>query len=121
KSRSKEKENGAENGNGKDYELTFIADRKSAESAAKRALETGVTLAECINLSRDLGNTPGNLMTPADLAKAAASAAKGTKLQVTAWDKTQIKKEKFGGLLGVSLGSAAEPRFIIMKYSGGKK
>jgi leucyl aminopeptidase len=57
-------------------------------------------------------------MTPSILAKSAADAAKGTGIKVTIWDKARIKKEKMGGLLGVSNGSAEEPRFIIMEYKG---
>jgi leucyl aminopeptidase len=39
---------------------------------------------------------------------------------VTVWDKARIKKEKMGGLMGVSNGSDQDPRFIIMEYKGGK-
>ena len=57
-------------------------------------------------------------MTPEILAKITQKEAKGTALKVTVWDKIRIKKEKMGGLYGVSLGSAVEPRFIIMEYKG---
>jgi len=40
---------------------------------------------------------------------------------VTVWDKARIKKEKMGGLYGVSQGSDQEPRFIIMEYHGAAK
>jgi leucyl aminopeptidase len=85
------------------------------------AVKDGVTLAECTNYIRRLGDTPGNLMTPNDLANAAVNGAKGTKLKVTVWDKPRIKKEKMGGLIGVNLGGGPDCRFIIMEYHGGAK
>ena len=84
----------------------------------KAAIETAEILAEGVNLTRWLGDSPGNFMTPAILAKETQKAAKGTKLKVTVWDKAQIKKEKMGGILGVNAGSDNEPRFIIMEYKG---
>lgn len=87
----------------------------------KKSYEDGIILGSCVNFSRYLGDMPGNLMTPTILADHVADAAKGTGLKVTTWDKAKIKKEKMGGLLGVSNGSDQEPRFIIMEYHGAAK
>lgn len=97
------------------YSLTT---KSAADAAAKKALHEGLVLAETVNFSRRLGDLPGNLMTPTILANEVVAAAKGTGLKVTVWDKARIKKEKMGGLLGVSLGSSQDPRFIIMEYKG---
>ncbi|MFN7727637.1 MAG: leucyl aminopeptidase [Bdellovibrio sp.] len=91
---------------------------KKSDAAQKKALAQAIILAESVNFSRRLGDLPGNLMTPTILAKAAAEAAKGTKVKVTIWDRARIKKEKMGGLFGVAQGSDEEPRFIIMEYKG---
>jgi leucyl aminopeptidase len=102
-------------------EITInILSNNAADKNVKRAFEEGVIMASCVNFSRNLGDTPGNLMTPEILASSAVDAAKGTGVKVTVWDKARIKKEKMGGLLGVSMGSDQEPRFIIMEYKGGK-
>jgi leucyl aminopeptidase len=101
--------------------LHLVLDKKTNAANFNKGLEVGRTLAEVVNLARDLGDTPGNLMTPEKLANAAVEHAKGTKLKVTVWDKARIKKERMGGLLGVSLGSAVDPRFIILEYNGGAK
>ncbi|WP_413943637.1 leucyl aminopeptidase [Bdellovibrio sp. HCB-162] len=95
-----------------------IVTKLAADKAVKAAFNEGVILATCTNFSRRLGDMPGNLMTPTILADSAVDAAKGTGLKVTVWDKARIKKERMGGLLGVSNGSAQEPRFIIMEYKG---
>lgn len=101
------------------YELLLqIISKLSSDSSAKKAFLEATTLSECVNFSRRLGDMPGNLMTPTVLAETVVSAAKGTGLKVTVWDKARIKKEKMGGLLGVSQGSDQEPRFIIMEYKG---
>jgi leucyl aminopeptidase len=97
-------------------ETTFFLATKAADASMKKALHDGTILAETVNFSRRLGDMPANLMTPTILADTTVEAAKGTGLKVTVWDKARIKKEKMGGLLGVSMGSAQEPRFIIMEY-----
>ncbi len=92
---------------------------KLATDAAvkKAAVEAGI-LAECVNFSRRLGDMPGNLMTPTILADTVVDAVKGTGLKATIWDGARIKKEKMGGLFGVSQGSDQDPRFIILEYKG---
>ncbi|MFN8791697.1 MAG: leucyl aminopeptidase [Bdellovibrionales bacterium] len=97
-----------------------IVSQNAAEKSIKSAFEEGLILATSVNWSRTLGDTPGNLMTPTVFAERAQSEAKGTGIKVQIWDKARIKKEKMGGLLGVSMGSAQEPRFIIMEYKGAK-
>ncbi|MEN0057561.1 MAG: leucyl aminopeptidase [Bdellovibrio sp.] len=101
-----------------------VVSKQAGDKTIKAAFNEGVVLGSCVNFSRRLGDMPGNLMTPSILASTTVEAAKGTGLKVTVWDKARIKKEKMGGLLGVSNGSAEEPRFIIMEYKGaaaGKK
>jgi leucyl aminopeptidase len=88
------------------------------DATVKRAFQEGITLAETVNFSRRLGDMPGNLMTPTILAKTVVDAVKGTGIKATIWDRARIKKEKMGGLLGVSQGSDQEPRFIILEYKG---
>lgn len=102
--------------------LKLEASKSLKDAAIKKALEQATTTAECINFSRALGDKPGNMMTPSILAKETQKAAQGVaNLKVTVWDKARIKKEKMGGLLGVSLGSGQDPRFIIMEYNGAAK
>lgn len=91
------------------------------DKAVQMAFREGIILATCTNFAKRLGDMPGNLMTPTILAESAMTAAKGLGLKVTAWDKKRIEKEKMGGLLGVAQGSAQEPRFIVMEYTGAAK
>ncbi|RME16586.1 MAG: leucyl aminopeptidase [Bdellovibrio sp.] len=100
--------------------MTFLT-QSAPPTTLKKAVTQAQALCECVNFARYLGDMPGNLLTPKDLARETVNAAKGTGLKVTVWNKERIKKEKMGGLYGVSLGSAAEPRFIIMEYKGASK
>ncbi len=93
-----------------------IATTKGAK--ANKEVKTALSIVDSVNFAKRLGDLPGNKMNPVILAKEVQKATKGTKIKTTVWDKARIKKENFGGLYGVSLGSGVEPRFIIMEYKG---
>jgi leucyl aminopeptidase len=79
------------------------------------------TIAAAVCLARDLGNAPGNGLTPSILAKKAESLAKGRKIKCTVLDTEKIKKVGMSALLGVAQGSHEPPRFIILEYYGGRR
>ncbi len=103
------------------FNIHLLVDGSLNSAQVKKGFETGETLAETVNFVRRLGDQPGNMMTPEVLADETAKAAKGSGLKVTIWNKEKIKKERMGGLYGVSLGSDVDPRFIIMEYNGAAK
>ncbi|MEZ0392469.1 MAG: leucyl aminopeptidase [Pseudobdellovibrionaceae bacterium] len=111
KSNKKEADKKAEN-------TIKIVTQSATDAAAKRAFQEAHILAESVNFSRRLGDMPGNLMTPTILANTVVAAVKGTGIKATIWDGARIKKEKMGGLLGVSQGSDQDPHFIILEYKG---
>ncbi|TSC56626.1 MAG: leucyl aminopeptidase [Parcubacteria group bacterium Gr01-1014_18] len=94
---------------------------KSAKAEIKKGLERGVILADEINNTRVLANTPGGDITPESLAEEAIKAAKGLPIKVEVLGVEKMTELKMGGLLGVGKGSHFKPRFIIMEYFGGKK
>jgi leucyl aminopeptidase len=95
--------------------------KESKTAAIRDAFEEGLILAQTINFSKYLGDMPGNHMTPEILAQKTLDAVKGTKIKATIWNKARIVKEKMGGLLGVSMGSDQEPKFIVLEYHGAAK
>ena len=105
----------------KEVKELFICLSSNKSSSCEQAVKEGAILAESTNFAKRLANYPGNLMTPSILAKEIQQKTKNTKIKTTVWDKKRIQKEKMGGLLGVSLGSPEEPRFIIMEYKGSNK
>jgi leucyl aminopeptidase len=70
-----------------------------------------------IRTVRDMGNTPGNLMTPTKIAERAQQVAKSAGVKCTVHERRDIEKMKMGGLLAVNRGSAEEPRFIVLEYA----
>eukprot|EP01119_Soliformovum_irregulare_P023915 TRINITY_DN8456_c0_g1_i1.p1 TRINITY_DN8456_c0_g1~~TRINITY_DN8456_c0_g1_i1.p1 ORF type:complete len:493 (+),score=73.77 TRINITY_DN8456_c0_g1_i1:32-1510(+) len=78
----------------------------------------GKKLAEAVNLTRHLTETPSNLMTPSIFAEKASQALSGAShVKVEVHDKDWIQSEKMGCLLGVSQGSAEPPRFVEIDYA----
>ena len=105
----------------KEVKELFICLSSHKGSSCEKAVKEGAVLAESTNFAKRLANYPGNLMTPSILANEIKKITENTKITTTVWDKKRIEKEKMGGLLGVSLGSSQEPRFIIMEYKGSEK
>jgi leucyl aminopeptidase len=70
-----------------------------------------------IRTVRDLGNGPGNLVTPTFIAERAQEVAKEAGVKCTVYGKREIEKMRMGGLLAVNRGSVEEPRFIVLEYS----
>ncbi|CAB3755174.1 leucyl aminopeptidase [Paraburkholderia solisilvae] len=91
------------------------ADEKLAKLAAKQ----GAALANGMDLTRDLGNLPGNVCTPTYLANTAKKLAKDWKLKVDVLGQKQMEALKMGSLLSVAKGSVEPPQFIVLQYQGG--
>jgi leucyl aminopeptidase len=74
-------------------------------------------IAAGVRTVRDMGNTPGNVMTPSRIADRAEEVAKEAGLKCTVYGKREIERMKMGGLLAVNRGSDEEPRFIVLEYA----
>ncbi len=86
-----------------------------------RSVEKSIAIADSVNFARSLGDKPGNVLTPTEFARLVGKMAKETGLKCTVWGQKEIEKEKMGLFLGVSRGSAEEPKFIILEHRKGKK
>ncbi|MET0741005.1 MAG: leucyl aminopeptidase [Candidatus Nanopelagicales bacterium] len=80
--------------------------------AARRALVT----ARSVHLTRDLGNEPADVKSPAWLAEVTAAAASAAGLTIRVRDETALAAEGFGGVLAVGQGSVRPPRLIELAY-----
>jgi leucyl aminopeptidase len=78
-------------------------------------------IATTANTIRDIGNLPGNMLTPALLADKAQELAQGRSLSVKVWNERHLKRDGFGGILAVGKGSVNPPRLIVIEYRGGTK
>ncbi|HEY4803176.1 MAG TPA: leucyl aminopeptidase [Paraburkholderia sp.] len=89
------------------------------EKAAKLAAKQTTALANGMDLTRDLGNLPGNVCTPTYLAATAKKLARDWKLKVEVLGQRQIEALKMGSFLSVTKGSVEPPQFIVLHYQGG--
>ncbi|SDU21906.1 leucyl aminopeptidase [Verrucomicrobium sp. GAS474] len=90
-------------------------------AAAKKEAEASRHIAEATNIVREIGNLPGNEITPIVLADIAKELARTHHLKYTVWDEKRLEKEGFGGILAVGKGSANPPRLISLEYEGGAR
>ncbi len=94
---------------------TLLSDLDAKE--CKRIQAEAQAIADGVRTVRDMGNTPGNVMTPTRLAERAEEVAKSVGVKCTVYDKRAIEKMKMGGLLAVNKGSHEEPRFVVLEYA----
>ncbi|HVT44877.1 MAG TPA: leucyl aminopeptidase [Thermoanaerobaculia bacterium] len=100
-----------------DIKCVYIPPSSVSSKDAKRIATEATAIAEGVRTVRDLGNGPGNEVTPTRLAERAVEVARQTGLTCKVFDKKQIEKMKMGGLLAVNRGSAQEPRFVILEHA----
>jgi leucyl aminopeptidase len=89
-------------------------------ATGREAIAQSVALANGIDLTKDLGNLPGNYCTPTYLANTAKKLAKDYKLGVEVLDRKQLEALKMGSFLSVTNGSDEPPKFIVLRHMGGK-
>ncbi|MDD2857661.1 MAG: leucyl aminopeptidase [Candidatus Nanopelagicales bacterium] len=89
----------------------------SVTAEQKAAIAEINHIADAVNLSRDLVNTPPNALAPVDLAAAAKDAVDGLPVKVTIWDEKALAKQGCGGILAVGQGSANPPRLVKLEYA----
>ena len=98
--------------------VQLIAEGDLAE-AADEALEIGKQMADGIILTKDIVNSPHNVMNSISLADTAKriAAESGGRLKCVILDKKECEKRGMGAYLGVARGSETEPQFIHLTYT----
>jgi len=100
--------------------LTLIVDMTSKELQA--AADRGAAIGRGMNVTKQLGNLPGNICTPSFLADEARQLAKKySAISTDVLDEKQMKQLGMGSLLSVSAGSEQPAKLIVMHYKGGSK
>lgn len=90
------------------------------DDQARSTLKGANAIAEAVNTARDLTNTPPNDLYPAAFAERAVELAKSAGLEFDVLDEADLRKQGYGGVLGVGAGSARGPRLVRLRYSGPK-
>jgi leucyl aminopeptidase len=96
--------------------VAIVLEDAAAARAARRTVQAGVTLAECVNVARDLSNQPGNELPPAVLASEAQRVAKEVGLRCRVLGPDELRARKMNAILAVGMGSAHPPRLIVLEH-----
>ncbi len=100
--------------------LTLLVERPTELDAVKRGASKGEAVAQAAMLARDLVNGPSNLVTPTYLANQAKALAKALGLTCEVTPFAKLKRQGFGGLVGVAQGSPHPAQFIVLEYAPAK-
>ena len=107
--------------NHKDPVETFsLVSSAGKDSAVKAAVEHARTVSAAVHLARDWVNTPPLDLPPAEFAAVAVAAATEAGLKVEVLDEKALKKQGYGGILGVGQGSSRPPRLLKLTYTSRK-
>ena len=97
--------------------LSVLVDDPAMAASAWAPLHA---VAHGVFLTRDLVSEPPNVLFPAEMAeRCLALEDLGVKVEV--FGPKELTKLGFGMLMGVSLGSATEPRMVVMRWDGASK
>jgi len=100
--------------------LGIVVSDRDAVNEAKEGIRRGIAVANGVDLARVLGNRPGNLCTPSDLADQAMALKKAypAALNVQILEEEDMAKLGMGALLSVSRGSRQPAKLIVLQYNG---
>ncbi len=91
------------------------------EGAAALGLAEGEAIGAGVSLTKDLGNLPPNVCTPAYLAEQAHALAQAYGLNVEVLERDAIRKLGMGSFLAVAQGSEQPPKLIVLQHLKGNK
>ena len=97
-------------------ELITSHDPKTLEDMVNKA----EAIVETVGFVKDLVNSPSNFVDSDYMAKTAEKIAKENKYKITIFDKKDLTKMAWGGMLAVNQGARKEPRCIVLEYYGAK-
>ncbi len=103
----------------REIEMLLPGDLRPTEAPA--LIAEAQALANGIELTKDLGNTPPNVCTPTHLAQTAKAMARQFGLKCTVLDRAAMEKLGMHSLLAVAQGSAQPPQFIVLEHGSSAK
>ena len=98
------------------YSVTIIA---TDDPHIKNEIEIGkiVNICEAVFYTRDLANSPPNVIDPNALANSAKTLEKMKNIRVDILNQEQMKDLGMNGIISVGKGSENEPKLIIVEYN----
>lgn len=102
-------------------EIMLLFEDGRRQTSIERGIDSGKNIARAVSLSRDLGNTPANQMTPIELeAQAADIAGSSNNITLNVIDGDQLKENNFNLIRAVGQGSEHPPRLLELVYEPSK-
>jgi leucyl aminopeptidase len=86
------------------------------DAGATVDLTRAIAVAEAVAAARDLVNTPPNDLYPASFADRAVTMAQAAGLRTEVLDEKALRRDGYGGILGVGSGSSRPPRLVRLHY-----
>ncbi|PCJ91720.1 MAG: leucyl aminopeptidase [Porticoccaceae bacterium] len=103
-------------------QITLAQSSRKGLEQLKQQLNLGKAVANGVNVSRELGDLPGNICTPSYLAiQAKKLAKKHPRLSCKVLDEKQMKALGMHSLLSVTAGTEQPAKLIVLEYTGTKK
>ena len=93
-----------------------VHSRFGKEKTGKSILNRAAIIAKYTFLVRDLVNTPPSHLTPKSFCEKLKPLSRKVGVQVEIFDEVQLKRQGFGGIIGVGQGSANPPRLLHLSY-----
>jgi len=88
----------------------------ASDAGARQELAQAIAIAEAVTAARDLVNTPPNDLYPDSFADRAVTMAQAAGLRTEVLDEKALRREGYGGILGVGGGSSRPPRLVRLHY-----
>jgi leucyl aminopeptidase len=86
------------------------------DRGARAAIRRAQIVAEAVTCTRDLVNVPPNDLYPEALAERTAEAGRAAGLEVEVLNERALRRQGYGGILGVGAGSARPPRLVRLRH-----
>jgi leucyl aminopeptidase len=102
-------------------QITLAVGDKADSRKAELGAQQGAAIADGMALTKDLGNLPPNVCTPAYLAAQARDLAKRYRMKVQVLEREDMQRLGMGTLLAVAQGSHEPPKFIVLEHRGAAK
>jgi leucyl aminopeptidase len=97
-------------------EAVVVLAPTARDRAVRAAVKRAGLLADAQNFTRDLVNTPPNVLFPQSFAESVKARAAGSTVKVAVMDEKALAKAGCGGIIGVGQGSVHPPRIVTMTY-----
>jgi leucyl aminopeptidase len=97
-------------------EIVIVSDG-ARNKAMRESLRAATVVARHVNWARDQINLAPNDLYPESFAAEMQAHAKAHSVTATVLDERQLRRQGYGGILGVGQGSARPPRLVTLQYA----